>query len=122
MRSRFVSDALKQNINPRNEIDKMFAKALEESNRLNRCIEERTNEMRRESDAKVAAIEKSTARFEKALIEDRARHDQIMIQAELNFQKAMTRYLITTISVLGSLIMVFSTLTVFSQHLLAITK
>jgi transketolase len=135
--SRALSDALRQNINTKNEVDKMFAKALEESNKqlletrrlteeLSRRSEERTNEMRRESAAELAAFEKRMAeegvRFEKAQEKDRARHKEEMLQAEINLQKAVTPYLITTISTLGTLIVMVGTFAAFSQHLFALVR
>jgi hypothetical protein len=103
-----LSDALRQNTNTKDEVEKMFAAALEKSDRQ---FEKFASELNRHG-----------LELEKARVEDRSRLEKEKLELELNFQKAMTRNLVTTISVLGTLIVIAGAFAAFGQHLLTFVR
>lgn len=97
--SALLSKVLTQNIYTKKEVDHMIDQALNRIDETFRRSDKRLEEFRREYAA------------------DRAEADKKFAEIELRLEKSVNRYIITTISILGTLTIVMNTISTFAHYI-----
>lgn len=115
-----LAEAIADHIYTKSEIDKMNEAVL-------RSIEETLKKLDREHDETAKRLDSERAlqeqKFERDRLHheqmqerDRDRHDQKILEVELRFERTMNRYTMTTIGVLGSLIVAVGAISTLSHY------
>ncbi|WP_423062925.1 hypothetical protein [Candidiatus Paracoxiella cheracis] len=116
-----LSKVLRQSMYTKVETDSMFERAMSRMEETFNHFDKRLEEFRRECAEDRALYDKKFAEdralYDKKFAESRAYSDKRFAEIELRLERTINRCTITTVSVLGTLIVVMSAISTFAHYI-----